>query len=448
MPGNAQLSTLRNTRFTSTVKIKWGGNSPVYTNTNVPAGCPGCRVGDPLYLNVPGGNFNIPGNSPAGDGGIADSVFAAFQGLYGLSIAIDQGGTPRPFGPAWDMGAYEYHLAGMTIGDASVTEGDSGAVTLNVPVVLSQTGSQTVTVGYSTGNGTAVGGTDYTATSGTLTFPVGTFTRNIPVTVLPDLVDEDNETFLVRLSTPVGTVVLDGTATATIVDNDPLPAISVGDCARPDGNSGTTTCNFGVTLSNPSSKVVTVNYATASGTATSGSAFQAASGTLTFPPLAVGPQNVAVSIVGDTTIEDDEDFNVNLSNPVQGTLGAAQGDGVIIDDDAVPVSSNELFHGWSQVADLAAQPGPLADEDFYRLAQAARSSYEVIVDQTSGDITPGLLLERLGTDNSPVLQAGTAIGTASAVSLRWQNTTASTVTQQHLRVRTGAAGCGAACGAD
>lgn len=446
MPGTAQLSSMRNTLFNGTARIKWGGNSPIYTHTNMPGGCAGCKSGDPLFVDAANANFNIPPTSPAADAGIVDSIYATFQGLYGISIAVDAGGTPRPFGPAWDMGAFEYAVAGVSVGDASVGEGDTAGVALTFPVVLNRSPSETVTVSYATSNGTALAGSDYTAASGTVTFPPGATSRTVSATVLPDLVDEDDETLTVTLSNPVATTIIDGTATGTIVDNDPAPTISTGDCASLEGNAGTTPCTFPLTLSNPSSRSITLSYATSSGTATSGSDFQAASGTVTFPPLSLGPQNVSVALVGDTAIEEDEDFRLTLSNPVQGVIGNSQADGIVQDDDAVALSQDELVHGWAQYGSLQADPGPAAHQDYFRWSQPARSSFEVVVDGTSGDITPGLLLERLGPDNTTILQSGAVTGTGSSVTLRWQNSTAATVKQQHLRVRTGAAGCGSSCG--
>src|SRR4029450_9338345 len=104
------------------------------------------------------------------------------------------------------------------------------------------------------------------------------------------------------------------------------------------------------------------------------------------------------------------------------------------------LSKLELEHGSSQWGDLAADPGPVADVDYFRLAQAPLSSYEVVLDGTSGDIGPLARLERLGSDNVTVLQTGTANGTGSSVSLRWENTVGAAVASQHLRV--GSAGRG------
>ena len=71
------------------------------------------------------------------------------------------------------------------------------------------------------GNGSAMAPADYATTSGTLSFPIGTTTRTITVPVVGDLLDEANETFLVRLSNPAGALIGDGQATGTIADDDP-----------------------------------------------------------------------------------------------------------------------------------------------------------------------------------------------------------------------------------
>src|SRR5205823_3577437 len=93
---------------------------------------------------------------------------------------------------------------------------------------------------------------------------------------------------------------------------------------------------FNVLLSDNSGQTVTVNYATvAGGTATLGSDYQSASGTLTFAP-GEGGKTVTVLVNGDTQEEPDETFFVQLSNPTNATLGVNQAPGVIVNDDAAP----------------------------------------------------------------------------------------------------------------
>ena len=125
---------------------------------------------------------------------------------------------------------------------------------------------------------------DYTATSGTLSFSPGATTRSINVTVLGDTRDEANETFAVNLSSPVNAAIATAQGIGTIVDNDAAPSIDISNVSVTEGNTGTKTASFAVTLSAVSGQTVTVNYATANGTATAGSDYVAAASTLTFAP--------------------------------------------------------------------------------------------------------------------------------------------------------------------
>jgi uncharacterized repeat protein (TIGR01451 family) len=108
----------------------------------------------------------------------------------------------------------------------------------------------------------------------------------------------------------------------------------------------------------------------------------------------------------------------------------------------------ELTHGFEATYDLAAQPGPVADEDVFRIGQKPYSSYEVVVDATSGDIGVGAgpLLQRIGPDGATVLQASSPIGTGSNRSLRWRNAGSTAIDNQTIRVRS--AGCTTDCGPD
>ena len=111
-----------------------------------------------------------------------------------------------------------------------------------------------------------------------------------------------------------------------------LPSLSINDVTVTEGNSATTMATFTVTLSAASASSVTVSYATANGTATAGSDYVAASGTLTF---AAGETSkpIPVTVNGDTTVESNETFTVNLSGATGATIADAQGVGTITNDD-------------------------------------------------------------------------------------------------------------------
>jgi hypothetical protein len=93
-----------------------------------------------------------------------------------------------------------------------------------VTITVSRTGGTAsgVTVDYATGGGTATAGVDYTGNSGTLTFASGQTSRTFTVTILPDALDEPNETVTLTLSNPTGGATLStpNPALLTITDND------------------------------------------------------------------------------------------------------------------------------------------------------------------------------------------------------------------------------------
>ena len=199
-------------------------------------------------------------------------------------------------------------MPSLSIGPVSVTEGQSGTTVATFTATLSPTSAQTVTVNYSTANGTATAGSDYVAKSGTLTFAPGVSTRPISVTVNGDTTVEPNETFSVTLSSPTNAVLGTATGTGTILTDDTapgLPSLALDNVSVTEGQSGTTVATFTVTLSPTSTQTVTVNYATADGTATADSDYVAKSGTLTFA-AGVSTRPISVTVNGDTTVESNE----------------------------------------------------------------------------------------------------------------------------------------------
>jgi hypothetical protein len=111
-----------------------------------------------------------------------------------------------------------------------------------------------------------------------------------------------------------------------------LPGLSINDVTVLEGDSGTTNAIFTVTMSSASGQTVNVDYATADNTATvANNDYLAASGTLTFPPGNT-TQPITITVSGDTNVEGDETFLVNLSNPVNAAIADGQGIGTIQQD--------------------------------------------------------------------------------------------------------------------
>lgn len=112
----------------------------------------------------------------------------------------------------------------LGIGDATVVEGNVGAVAVPVAVpvavTLSQPSAAAVTLGYSTTVGTADAGDFVEVANGTLTIPAGASSANALITVISGTVPEPTETFTITLSSPSGATIDRTTATVTILDDD------------------------------------------------------------------------------------------------------------------------------------------------------------------------------------------------------------------------------------
>lgn len=333
----------------------------------------------------------------------------------------------------------------LSINDVTSEEADAHdapdhSPLLTLAVTLSAPSAQTVTVDWATADGTATAGLDYTPGSGTLTFPPGATVQPIDVTMLPDTLPEPAETILVDLSNAAAAGIADGQGVATILDNDTTPVLSIGDATVVEGDTGARALSFTVTQSQPVAQTTAVGFMTMNETAVAPSDFTAAFGAITFPG-GTTTRTIAVLVNGDPTNELDEEMHVHLTAPVNATLGNDHGVGTIVDDDEGP--GQELIHGSSELRSLAALPGGVSNPALFRLAQRAGASYEVAVDGASGDVSP-VVIERLGPDQSTVLQTGAATGVGSAA-LRWENRGAA-VDTQWIRVRSG--GCTTDCGGD
>jgi hypothetical protein len=246
----------------------------------------------------------------------------------------------------------------LSINDVTVTEGNSG--TTNATFTVTKTGASdaTVRVHYATADGSATAPSDYGATQGDLSFSPNETTKTVTVGVVGDTTPEPDETFVVNLSSAANAAISDGQGTGTITNDDvaAAPTFSISDATVTEGNSGTTNATFTVAKAGPPGASASVAYATADGTATAPSDYQSTSGTLSFG-TGETQKSVTVPVVGDTVVEPDETFVVNLSSPTHATIGDGQGVGTITNDDSgtpPPPPPNEPV-----LVDAAAEPPPL-----------------------------------------------------------------------------------------
>ena len=295
--------------------------------------------------------------------------------------------------------------ATLSVSDQTVGEGNNGTqTTAGFLVTLSQPSPTTVTVNYSTADGTATSaGFDYVAASGTVTFAPGETSATIDVSVIGDNVAEGvSETFTVSLSSPTGAELADATATGTIVGDESSPVVSAKDITVVEGDSGNTAATFEVTLSHAAGSAVSVDYATAEGTATPTTDYEAIPDTTLDFPAGTTTNSVTVQVVGDVTDEADEVFTLELSNPQGALAGDMQGRGSISDDDTtrVSVSNKTVTEGRETSAGFALSlTKPNSDQvtvDYATTDGSAKASGDYLPKEGSVSFAPGQVTKTVG----------------------------------------------------
>ena len=235
----------------------------------------------------------------------------------------------------------------LGVGGATVQEGDAGTATLTFTARLtdangqSMAGKRTITAAYrvSTEEGnTATAGTDYTETSGTLTFAPGETVKTVDVTVHGDTEDEDDETLTLRWTTWANVLLASYTAVGTIEDDDEgVPAVTISDASADEGDA----ISFTVTLDKAVASGLTVTPSFTDGTATAGTDYTPPTSALDFAGTAGETATFTVQTTQDPDWEEDETFTVGLS--VSGTsttvTSTATATGTIRNDDPNPFLS-------------------------------------------------------------------------------------------------------------
>ncbi len=241
------------------------------------------------------------------------------------------------------------------VGSVQFSVGSIGAIedVGTLPVTVVRTGGSTgsLSVDYSTANGTAIAGQDYTAASGTLTFDAGETSKTISIPIADDGTTEPDETFTVTLRNDANIEVLGAPSTliVTVQDKSTVPQLSVDNVQVLEGNTGTTTdVFFTVSLSAATGRAVSVNYASANFGAfggpkcnnSAGIDYEAASGTISFSPGNTA-LTIPVKICGDNNAEANEGLRILLTNPTGATLLSSVGTGAILNDDVLEMLIEE-----------------------------------------------------------------------------------------------------------
>jgi uncharacterized repeat protein (TIGR01451 family) len=350
--------------------------------------------------------------------------------------------TPTTTGPAADAWAITgddgqgrqdvtFHGVGtaaplptVSIGDLDVNRPSTGTTVANVPVTLSRAASSTVTMTYTTKDGSATtAGGDYVATSGTLTFAPGETSKTIPVTINGAQPSATAETLTVNLGGLNGVTSADGSAKLYLQSTYLPVSINVDDASAPAAGGGSTSLAFPVTVSPAPypGQPVTVAVATADGTAIAANGdFTPVNTTLTFTD-STPTQTVTVPLLHNPASGASSTLSLNLSAASAGSnIADAKGIGTVYNNVAAPLPA--LYVSDAAVARPASgtvgttfivrlsRPNPTSQVTVSYNAVPNTGFTEADFDVTAGDLTfnPG---ETTKTVTVPVHGSSTSTGT-------------------------------------
>jgi hypothetical protein len=274
-------------------------------------------------------------------------------GLVGISTL---GATPASARPDSFLPTPTTSPLTFSIHDTEVVEGDPGdGNVLAFEVTASRAHGSDVTMRAHTGNlgFEATPWVDFVPVDETVTMHAGQTSLVVEVPVIGDTDPEHDELVIIWLSDPSSGSVANGTALGRILDDDTPqpPTIHISQVTQAEGSGGgLTPFVFTVSLSHATTQPVSVDLVPTGGTAEYGSDFIAPAMTVVIPPGETSAIYV-VSVIADDVPEADEEFVVEMSNAVGGTIVGGGGLGTIIDDDGPggPGGPGGLTSLWSSV---------------------------------------------------------------------------------------------------
>ncbi len=311
----------------------------VTSPTNGATYAPGATVPFTYSCADDQGTPTCDGDVPSGD-----NLDTSTSGVFQVHVtSVDGAGNTAQQWVTYTVGDPE-----VSVSDATVTEGPGA--TLDFTVSLSNPSQNDVVVDYTTADGSAVAPGDYTAQAGVLTFSSGgPLTQTVSVPVNNDNVFTGNRDLELDLTSAVHATIADGSGTGTIIEDD-QPPVTVDDAAVTEGPGAM--LDFAVSLAADPNTPVTVDYATADGTAVAPTRYADTSGTLTFNPGDPLVQHVLVPVVDDNIYNENASSNGTQTMTLTATESGGQSDvgtGTITDDETKPpvlnIGSTSLFEG-------------------------------------------------------------------------------------------------------
>jgi hypothetical protein len=326
--------------------------SPTWSNVSPPVNIPhNTIVVDPSDANIvcTGTDLGVWGSR---DGGSSWTHMGPEVGMPNVAV-FDlkiHAATGKVFAFTFGRGAFVFTpLPSVTISDVTATEGNSGTTPFDFTVKLSRTSSQSVTVTYSTADGTATAGSDYVAASGTITFNPGETTKRITVQVNGNTVYEPNETFFVNLTSASNATITDGQGLGTTIDDDTIVLVSctseslqgaidsavAGQTVAVTGN-----CNENILIRNEKQRITIDGAGGGIGTRATVNG-SGASPTFNVRGKGILIQNFTIT-GGSNGVRVNRGSNAVLNNNV---IQNSEGDGVLIDELAFSVVTNNVIQG-------------------------------------------------------------------------------------------------------
>ncbi len=327
------------------------------------------------YLHIDG----IGKAAISGDPGYSDYGSLGFYNLVGSG----QQASPTP-------------VVSVAVSRGSIHEDASGTIaytftrTGNLSKALAVSFRVAGTASYGS-NYSVSGATSFSSTSGSITFAAGSSTATLLLDPHADTVVELDESVFIALNASSNYTLGSRDSARVEIINDDVATITVADASIFEGDRGTKLLSFTVTLDRAVDSGVTLNYATANGTAIAGSDFLATSGALSFAGVAGEQKTVAVTIYGDATAEFKETLELVLSGLTAGgrnvTLGRARAEGRLANDDAgdplgLVVGPNAGFPPLIKVYDAA---GETLQYQFHAYSPAFTSGVRVALGDVTGD---------------------------------------------------------------
>ncbi|HHB94111.1 MAG TPA: hypothetical protein ENK88_03110, partial [Campylobacterales bacterium] len=265
----------------------------------------------------------------------------------------------------------------ITITDASVVHEYDDHISFTIQLSEAP-GFGSVTVNYSTADGSAKAGSDYTATAGSVTFYLWQTSKTIDVPIINDTIHENSESLYMNISnSDTGYVVSDAQGVGTIYDDDLAPLEAKVYNRYEKEKDSNWTLRFTVKLNQNATSNIDLNYTTQDNTAIAGEDYIKSSGTITIPKNSKYGY-IPITIIGDTIPENTENFKIKISSISKGKITRSTATGKIKNDDKIKLYIKSHSTKEGNIGDNNKMPFTLYLKKAYPLDTPLKINYQTI----------------------------------------------------------------------